>query len=182
MPPFVWHGSIRSPEIAEQAAFYGDGFFVNNLFMSHAYFKQYVDFYRARFAHHREEGRHSGPDRGVVGAGGAIYVRPRSQDAWREFRPTFEGHPIMGSSGTLEDAVANTGLNVGSPAEIVEQVLAQREFFGDYQRQLFVVDMAGIPERVVHEQLDLIGSDVLPVLRKELSTETTGASLAARAR
>src|SRR5918997_2268999 len=25
--PFVWHGSIRSPQIAEQAAYYGDGFF-----------------------------------------------------------------------------------------------------------------------------------------------------------
>ena len=24
VPPFVWHGSIRSPEIAEQAAYYGD--------------------------------------------------------------------------------------------------------------------------------------------------------------
>src|SRR5918998_2452656 len=30
--PFVWHGSIRSPQIAEQAAFYGDGFFANNIF------------------------------------------------------------------------------------------------------------------------------------------------------
>ncbi|WP_295690378.1 LLM class flavin-dependent oxidoreductase, partial [uncultured Brevibacterium sp.] len=30
VPPFVWHGSIRSPEIAEQAAYYGDGFFHNN--------------------------------------------------------------------------------------------------------------------------------------------------------
>src|SRR5688500_2723930 len=29
IPPFVWHGSIRSPEIAEQAAYYGDGFFHN---------------------------------------------------------------------------------------------------------------------------------------------------------
>jgi hypothetical protein len=53
--------------------------------------------------------------------------------------------------------------------EIAEQVLAQREYFGDFQRQLFAVDMAGIPERVVHEQLDLIGADVLPVLRKELA-------------
>jgi hypothetical protein len=84
----------------------------------------------------------------------------------------------LGSSGTLEDAVANTGLNVGSPAEIVEQVLAQREYFGDFQRQLFAVDMAGIPERVVHEQLDLIGSEVLPVLRKEL--DAASASDAAR--
>ena len=32
VPPFVWHGSIRSPEIAEQAAFYGDGFFSNHIF------------------------------------------------------------------------------------------------------------------------------------------------------
>ena len=30
--PFVWHGSIRSPEIAEQAAYYGDGFFHNHIF------------------------------------------------------------------------------------------------------------------------------------------------------
>ncbi len=30
--PFVWHGSLRSPEIAEQAAYYGDGFFDNNIF------------------------------------------------------------------------------------------------------------------------------------------------------
>src|SRR3978361_2095573 len=32
VPPFVWHASIRTPEIAEQAAFYGDGFFPNNIF------------------------------------------------------------------------------------------------------------------------------------------------------
>jgi len=32
VPPFVWHGSIRSPEIPEQAAYYGDGFFHNNIF------------------------------------------------------------------------------------------------------------------------------------------------------
>src|ERR1700760_946815 len=25
VPPFVWHGAIRTPEIAEQAAFYGNG-------------------------------------------------------------------------------------------------------------------------------------------------------------
>ena len=32
VPPFVWHGSIRTPEIAEQAAYYGDGFFANHIF------------------------------------------------------------------------------------------------------------------------------------------------------
>ena len=32
IPPFVWHASIRSPEITELAAFYGDGFFANHIF------------------------------------------------------------------------------------------------------------------------------------------------------
>jgi len=181
VPPFVWHGSIRTPEIAEQAAFYGDGFFVNNLFMTHRYFRQFVDFYRDRYREHRAAGRHAGPEGGVVGAGGAIYTRPRSQDAYREFRPIYAAHPILGSSGPLEQAVAQTGLNVGSPAEVVEQVLAQREHFGDYQRQLFGIDMAGVPEATVHEQLDLIGSDVLPALRRELGATTTHPSAPATA-
>lgn len=30
--PFVWHGSIRTPEITEQTAYYGDGFSHNNIF------------------------------------------------------------------------------------------------------------------------------------------------------
>jgi putative FMN-dependent luciferase-like monooxygenase len=179
VPPFVWHGSIRTPEIAEQAAFYGDGFFVNNLFMTHEYFKRYVDFYRGRYAQHREAGHHAGPAGGIVGAGGAIYTRARSQDAYREFRPVYDGHPIWRSSGPLEQAVAGTGLNVGSPAEIVEQVVAQRDLFGDYQRQLFSIDMAGIPESTVHEQLDLIGSEILPALRRELRTPAVDATATA---
>jgi hypothetical protein len=106
-------------------------------------------------------------------------VRPRSQDAWSEFRPYYSGHPILGSSGSLEKAVAETGLNVGSPDEVVEQVLAQREYFGDIQRQLFAVDFAGLPESVVHEQLDLIGSEVLPVLRRELAKPAPAERIAA---
>ena len=167
VPPFVWHGSIRSPEIAQQAAFYGDGFFVNNLFMTHAYFREYVNYYRGLVG-----------ASGIVGAGGAIYTRPRSQDAWREFRPFYEGHPILRSSGSLEEAVAHTGLNVGSPAEVVEQVLAQREYFGDYQRQLFAVELGGVSEQTVHEQLDLIGAEILPALRRELAASPAAATAA----
>src|SRR5690606_23010342 len=29
--PFVWHGPIRTPEVAELAAYYGDGYFANNI-------------------------------------------------------------------------------------------------------------------------------------------------------
>lgn len=179
VPPFVWHGSIRSPEIAEQAAVHGDGFFVNNLFMTHEYFQRYVDFYRERYAKHLAAGTHGGPEGGIVGAGGALYVKPNSQDAWKAFRPRYDSHPILGSSGPMEDAVGHTGLAVGSPEEVIEQVLRQREFFGDYQRQLFALDFAGIPESEVHEQLDLIGSEVLPVLRREFASRSASATAVA---
>src|SRR6201999_1643140 len=52
VPPFVWHGAIRTPEIAEQAAYYGNGYFANNILAPNFHFKPLVDLYRERFAHH----------------------------------------------------------------------------------------------------------------------------------
>jgi hypothetical protein len=42
---------------------------------------------------------------------------------------------------------------------------------GGYQRQLFAVDMEGIPEQTVHEELDLMGAEVLPPLRRALGSQ-----------
>ena len=64
----IWHGSIRSPEIAEQAAFYGDGFFANNLFMPMVHFERLVRFYRERFEFYG----HGPADAAIVGAGGQL--------------------------------------------------------------------------------------------------------------
>ena len=44
-----------------------------------------------------------------------------------------------------------------------------RDYFGDYQRQLFLMDHAGLPLKTVLEQLDILGGEVVPVLRKELA-------------
>jgi putative FMN-dependent luciferase-like monooxygenase len=162
-PPFVWHGSIRSPEIAEQAAVYGDGFFVNNLFMTMEYFQQYVNLYRERYAHHG----HGRPEDAIVGAGGGVFVRPNSQDAWTEYAPYFHGNPIN-QGADLEHAVANTGLTVGSPQQVIDKVLRFPKYFGRTSRILFGVDFAGVSEKTVREQLDLLGEQVLPVLRREL--------------
>jgi hypothetical protein len=56
---------------------------------------------------------------------------------------------------------------VGSPQEVIDKTLTFRDHFGDYQRQLFLMDHAGLPLKVVLEQLDLLG-EVIPVLRREL--------------
>ncbi|MFC4224696.1 LLM class flavin-dependent oxidoreductase [Lysinibacter cavernae] len=184
--PFVWHGSIRTPEIAEQAAYYGDGFFANNIFWPKEHYMRLISFYRERFAHYG----HGTPEQAIVGLGGQIFMRKNSQDARNEFRPYFNNAPVYGHGPTMEDFMHQTPLTVGSPQEIIDKTLTFREFFGDYQRQLFLIDHAGLPLKTVLEQLDLLGEEVLPTLRAETAKRQapgtpdapTHASLLAKAR
>ncbi|PVU82174.1 5,10-methylene tetrahydromethanopterin reductase [Cellulomonas sp. WB94] len=163
--PFVWHGSIRSPEIAEQAAFYGDGFFHNNIFWPIEHTQQMVALYRRRFEHYG----HGSADQAIVGLGGQVFMRANSQDAKREFRPYFDNAPVYGHGPTMEEFTAQTPLTVGSPQEVIDRYAAMRVHVGDYQRQLFLMDHAGLPLKTVLEQLDILGGEVVPVLRKELA-------------
>jgi putative FMN-dependent luciferase-like monooxygenase len=163
IPPFVWHGSIRSPEIAEQAAYYGDGFFHNNIFWPPDHVRRMVALYRRRFEHYG----HGPSDHAIVGLGGQVFMRPNSQEAVREFRPYFDHAPVYGGGPSLEEYMAQTPLTVGSPQEVIDRTLGFREFAGDYQRQLFLLDHAGLPMKSVLEQMDLLGSEVVPVLRRE---------------
>jgi len=165
VPPFVWHGSIRSPEIAEQAAYYGDGFFHNNIFWPKEHVQRMVELYRRRFEHYG----HGPADQGIVGLGGHVFVRKNSQDAIREFRPYFDHAPVYGGSMSLEDYMAQTPMTIGSPQEVIDRTMSFREIVGDYQRQLFLADHAGLPLKTVLEQLDMLGELVVPVLRREFS-------------
>ena len=160
IPPFVWHGSIRTPEIAEQAAFYGDGYFHNNIFWNAEHTAQMIRLYRRRFEHHG----HGPADTAIVGLGGQFYMGRNSQDALREFRPYFNEAPVYGHGPSLETYMAETPLAVGSPQEVLEKTLAFRNYAGHYQRQLFLVDHAGLPLKTVLNQLDLLG-EILPDLR-----------------
>ena len=163
--PFVWHGSIRSPEIAEQAAYYGDGFFHNNIFWNKEHTGRMVDLYRERFEHYG----HGTAEQAVVGLGGQVFMRRNSQDAVREFRPYFDNAPVYGGGPSLEDFTEQTPLTVGTPQQVIERTLSFREYAGDYQRQLFLIDHAGLPLKTVLEQIDMLGEEVVPVLRKEVA-------------
>ena len=165
VPPFVWHGSIRSPEIAEQAATYGDGFFANHIFWPASHTQKMVELYRQRFEHHG----HGRADQAIVGLGGQMFIGKTSQAAKDEFRPYFDNAPVYGHGPSLEEFSSQTPLSVGSPQEIIDKTLGFREYVGDYQRQLFLMDHAGLPLKTVLLQLDLLGSEILPVLRREFA-------------
>lgn len=166
VPPFVWHGSIRSPEIAEQAAYYGDGFFHNHIFWPASHTRNMVELYRKRYEYYG----HGPAEHAIVGLGGQVFMRKNSQDAIAEFRPYFDHAPVYGGGPSLEDFMRETPLTVGSPQQVIERVLGFRDYVGDYQRQLFLMDHAGLPTKVVLEQLDLLGSEVVPVLRREFAS------------
>jgi putative FMN-dependent luciferase-like monooxygenase len=162
VPPFVWHGSIRSPEIAEIAAYFGDGFFANNIFWPKEHYITLINLYRERYEHYG----HGRADQAIVGLGGQVFMRRNSQDAVKEFRPYFDNAPLYGHGPSLEEFTAQTPLTVGSPQQVIDKTLTFQEFFGDYQRQLFLMDHAGLPLKTVLEQLDMLG-EIAPELRKE---------------
>ena len=110
-PPFVWHGSIRSPEIAEQAAYYGDGFFHNHIFWNKEHTQQMVELYRRRFEHYG----HGAADQAIVGLGGQVFMAETEAEAKRFFRPYFDNAPVYGHGPSLEDFSELTPLTVGTP-------------------------------------------------------------------
>ncbi|MFT4233791.1 MAG: LLM class flavin-dependent oxidoreductase [Microbacterium sp.] len=163
--PFVWHGSIRTPEIAEQAAYYGDGFFANNIFWPASHYQRLIGLYRQRYAHYG----HGVPEQAIVGLGGQVFIAKNSQDAVSRFRPYFDAAPVYGNGPSMEDFTEMTPLTVGSPQQVIDRYVGMRELFGDYQRQLFLADHAGLPLKTVLEQIDFLAEDVVPVLRRELA-------------
>ncbi|WP_153505219.1 LLM class flavin-dependent oxidoreductase [Cumulibacter manganitolerans] len=163
VPPFVWHGSIRTPEIAEQAAFYGDGFFHNNIFWNAEHTRQMIDLYRRRFEHHG----HGAADQAIVGLGGQAFMASTEAEAKRLFRPYFDVAPVYGYGPSLESFTRQTPLTVGTPEQVIERTLSFADYAGDYQRQLFLMDHAGLPLEMVLEQIEMLGTEVVPTLRAE---------------
>ena len=161
-PPFVWHGSIRSPEIAEQAAYYGDGFFHNHIFWNIEHTASMVNLYRQRFEHYG----HGAADQAIVGLGGQIFAAETEAEAKRVFRPYFDNAPVYGHGPSLEDFSRMTPLTVGTPDQIVERYLGYADQVGDYQRQMFLLDHAGLPEEMVLEQIEILGREIVPRLRE----------------
>lgn len=164
VPPFVWHGSIRSVEIADQAAFYGDGFFHNNIFWNKEHTAKMVGIYRRKF----ERYGHGRADQAIVGLGGQFFVGETEDAAKKFFRPYFDNAPVYGHGPSLEEFTTATPLTVGTVEQVIERTMQFADWVGDYQRQLFLVDHAGLPLEVVLQQIEILGRDIVPELRRRM--------------
>ena len=124
-----------------------------------------INYYRQRFEHYG----HGTAEQAIVGLGGQAFMAKNSQDAVKQFRPYFDNAPVYGHGPSLEEFTSQTPLTVGSPQQVIERTLGFRDYVGDYQRQLFLMDHAGLPLKTVLEQLDILGEQVVPVLRREFA-------------
>jgi alkanesulfonate monooxygenase SsuD/methylene tetrahydromethanopterin reductase-like flavin-dependent oxidoreductase (luciferase family) len=70
---------------------------------------------------------------------------------------------------TLRGALA-----VGSPQEVIEKILFQHETFG---HQRFLAQVVGaVPHKQVMRHIELLGTEVAPVVRREIAARTSAAA------
>jgi probable LLM family oxidoreductase len=109
------------------------------------------------------------------------FVADTSQAADEVFYPTYA--EVMDSLGrergwgpmTRDQFAGLTGLHgalvVGSPQQVVEKLLFQHEVFG-HQRFLMQTSMGAVPHSAAMRSIELLGTEVAPVVRAEVAKRT----------
>lgn len=114
-----------------------------------------------------------------IGVTGHTYIAKDSQQAKDEFYPYYLNYWAyvnkqrgMGTRMSRSDfehmASPETALFVGSPQQIIEKILNQYELYG-HQRFVAQLDIGGQPFSTVVKGLELLATEVAPVIRREIS-------------
>lgn len=133
---------------------------------------------------YRESARRAGHDPSTlsVSINSHGYIADSPQQALDEAFPSFElvmnkigrerGWPPM--SRQQFDASADLrGANfIGHPDQIIEKILFQHAIF-NHQRLLLQLSVGTMPHRQVMHAIELLGTQVAPVVRREIASRTT---------
>ncbi|HET9731403.1 MAG TPA: LLM class flavin-dependent oxidoreductase [Acidimicrobiales bacterium] len=127
---------------------------------------------------YRQSGAAAGQDDATlrVGVTSHFYVEPTSQGARDTFYPYYSryiGDNMPGSRGRRlpRDAFEawagpHGALFAGSPQEVIDKILWERELLG-HDRFLAQVGLGGLPFAETARSVELLATEVLPVLRRE---------------
>lgn len=170
----IWVGVGGTVESAERAGRFGVGMAMAILGGDPERFKPLADIYRKAGA----KAGHA-PEKLKIGVTGHGYISKTTQQAKEEFYPYYTNYWSymnrqrgMGGSVSREDfeqmTAPDTALFVGSPQQIVEKILRQHELFG-HQRFLAQIDIGGLPFQKVAEGIELLATQVMPIVKKETS-------------
>ncbi|HZQ28972.1 MAG TPA: LLM class flavin-dependent oxidoreductase [Acidimicrobiales bacterium] len=165
----IWIGVGGNPTSAVRAGTLGKPMALAIIGGSLPRIKPTVDLYR-------QAGTNAGHDPAAlkVGINSHLHVADTSQAARDGFYPYYSHyfaahHPrhIQISRSEYDQLAGPTGaLFVGSPQEIVDKILYEHELFG-HDRFLAQLDIGGQPYATVARAIELLGSEVLPVVQRE---------------
>lgn len=162
----IWRAVGGGPGSAVRAGRAGVPMYMAHLAGAAQSFKYTIDTYRQSAA---EAGYD--PASLPISTAGLFYVADTTQDAMRQFYPHVnEGMRLSNGQGFPKQAFVHAKdprsiLNVGSPQEIIEKILYQHELFG-HQRYIAQLDFGGVPFDKVMKNIELIGNEILPAVKK----------------
>lgn len=162
----IWRAVGGSTTSAARAGRLGVPMYLAHLGGFVEMFKKFIDIYRAYAAE-------SGYDieQLPVATAGLFYAAKDSQTAMKEFYPHVnKGLELVNGRGFPKQAFVQSTdrrsiLNVGSPEFIIEKILYQHEQFGN-QRYIAQLDFGGVPFEKIMENIEMIGTTILPAIRK----------------
>ncbi|MFB4169937.1 LLM class flavin-dependent oxidoreductase [Virgibacillus sp. JSM 102003] len=162
----IWRAVGGSPASARKAGHAGVGMFLAHLGGPATAFKRAVDAFR-------DAAQHSGfdPAELPVATAGFFYAAETSQQALKDMYPHInEGMKRTNGQGFPKQHFAqgvdpHNVMNIGSPQEIIEKILYQHEVFG-HQRYIAQIDFGGVPYDRLMKNIELIGTEILPAIKK----------------
>ncbi|HEU4493431.1 MAG TPA: LLM class flavin-dependent oxidoreductase, partial [Rubrobacteraceae bacterium] len=118
------------------------------------------------------------PARLPIGINSHTYVAEASRQASDEYFPTYaammnrigreRSWPPMSRSQFEAGRSPRGALLVGSPEEVVEKILFEHDLFGN-QRFMAQISVGALPHEKAMRAIELFGTEVAPVVRKELA-------------
>ncbi|NPD14974.1 LLM class flavin-dependent oxidoreductase [Xinfangfangia sp. D13-10-4-6] len=167
----IWIGAGGTPESAVRAGKAGLPLNLANIGGDPARFKPFIDLYR-------RTGHAAGHDPSglKVAISSHLHVQKDAQAARDAFYPHYAryiGHNLPNgengwkvSRADYDQMLSLRGpLFVGSPQQIVDKILYERELFG-HDRFMAQIDIGGLPFGKVANAIELLATDVLPHVRR----------------
>ena len=169
-PIRIWHGSATSTDSADLAARWGDPLFSVNVTNPVETYAELVRYYRERWEFYGRD-----PGAILIGAGTAgYYSAPTSQQAIQTYRPIYNarqvrlrGLGLKPAFCSLEDAIEQGSILVGSPQQITDKVRRCHERLGHEVMHLHA-DADGLTETQHRRSQELFFDKIAPVLRREI--------------
>lgn len=162
----IWRAVGGPPASAIKAGYAGVPMFLAMLGGPATSFKRSVEAYReaAKINGHN-------PDELPIATAGFFYAAETTQQAQQETYPYInEGMKLTNGRGFPKQHFAQGAhphdvMNIGSPQQIIEKILYQHEVFG-HQRYIAQMDFGGISFTNLKKNIDIIGTEILPAIKK----------------